>query len=107
MIEWHRAAGGAHPPQWATKKGRTEVGGRPPSGKPRASDLGEDAQGKRDIQVQKIGSLSNESPSEQRSLLGVAEFNIKSNVIDGDCCCSEFAWLDSVVIQPCAHIAQE
>ena len=69
--------------------------------------LGEDAQGKLDIQVQKIDSLSNESPSEQSSLLGVAKFNIKSNVINGDCCCSEFTWLDSVVVQPCAHIAQE
>jgi hypothetical protein len=73
----------------------------------RASDLGEDTQGKLDVQVQKIDSLSNEGHSEQSSLLGVAEFNIKSNVINGDCSCSKFAWLDSVVIEPCAHITQE
>ena len=107
MIERHRAAGGSYPPTVGHKEGPDGSWGddlRPANPSVR---LGEDAQGKRDIQVQKIGSLSNESPSEQRSLLGVAEFNIKSNVIDGDCCCSEFAWLDSVVIQPCAHIAQE
>jgi hypothetical protein len=95
------------PPSGATKKGRTEVWGTTSVRQTRASDLGEDAPGKLDIQVQKIDSLSNESPSEQSSLLGVAEFNIKSNVINGDCCCSEFAWLDSVVIQPGAHLAQE
>jgi hypothetical protein len=54
-----------------------------------------------------MDALSNEGASEQSSLLGVTKFNIKSNVINGDCCCSEFTWLDSVVIQPCAHIAQE
>jgi hypothetical protein len=69
--------------------------------------LGEDARGQARYQARKIDALSNEGASEQSSLLGVAEFNNKSNVINGDCCCSEFTWLDSVVIQPCAHIAQE
>jgi hypothetical protein len=63
--------------------------------------------GKLDIRCRKSTPLSNEGASEQSSLLGVAKFNIKSNVINGDCCCSEFTWLDSVVVQPCAHIAQE
>ena len=107
MIERHRAAGGSHPalsgPQ---RRAGRKLGGRPPSGKPRASDLGDDAQGRLD-QVKKIDSLSNEGSSEQSSLLGMAEFNIKGNVINGDCCCPKFAWLDSVVIQPCAHLAQE
>lgn len=98
---------GRTPPLSGPQKGRTEVGDDLRPAKPRASDLGEDAEGKLEIQGCKIDALSNESPSEQGSLLGVAEFNIKGDVIDIDCCCFEFAWLDSMVVQPCAHIAQE
>jgi hypothetical protein len=48
----------------ATKKGRTEVWGTTSVRQTPSIKLGEDAQGKLDIQVQKIDSLSNESLSE-------------------------------------------
>ena len=99
MIEMGLAVALQGAPRERDGKGRTEAGGRPPSGDTRASDLGEDARGKFDT--------GHESRSEQSRLIDIAEFNIARHVAYRECGHFEFCRLDSLVIQPYAHVAHQ
>src|ERR1041385_3584782 len=105
MIERHRAAGGSYPPTVGHKERPDGSWGddlRPAN--PERQIWGKMLGAGSILRYRKSNALSNESPSEQSSLLGVSEFNIKHNVINTDCCCFEFACLNSLVVHPCAHI---